>query len=314
MRIGIIVDSTCDLPHSFIEQHGIVLLPISISLDGETFVDTRDPAATAAYYQGDMGKRGHAAETASYSVEQISDLFLSRLVLDYDCVFCLTVTASRSPIHANASKASFAILKQYRPIRERADIHSPFLMRVIDTQNLFAAQGVTAVEAARMVAAGASPGRIRERLEVLAGHTWGYCVPRDLYYLRARAKKKGDHSVGMFSAVLGSALDIKPILQCHRGETQAVGKLRGYDAATQALFDYTAERVRAGLLTRTLCVSFGGDLAELETLPGYAQLAQACAQHDTTLYASTMSITGMVNLGIGTVSLGFAAEDHEVKF
>lgn len=314
MRIGIIVDSTCDLPRSFIERHGIVLLPIAVRLDDESFIDTRDPEATANYYRSDAGKRGHAAETSSCSVEQISELFLTKLVLDYDCVFCLTVTASRSPVHANASKASFAILKEYRPIRQEAGISSPFLMRVIDTQNLFAAQGVTAVEATRMIAAGASPGRIRERLEVLAMHTWGYVVPRDLYYLRARAQKKGDTSVGLFSAFMGTALDIKPILQCHRGETSAVGKVRGFEPATQALFAHTTDRVRAGLLTRSLCVSYGGDLDELAALPGYTELQQACEDTGTTLYASVMSITGMLNLGIGTISLGFAAEDHEVKF
>lgn len=314
MRIGIIVDSTCDLPRPFFAQHGIVLLPITVHLDDETFVDTRDPEATVDYYRGDIGKRGHAAETSSYSVDQISDLFLKKLVLDYDCVFCLTVSATRSPIHANATQASFAILKQYRPIRQNAGIRSPFLMRVIDTQNLFAAQGVTAVEATRMIAADASPGRIRERLEVLAGHTWGFVVPRDLYYLRARAQKKNDHSVGLVSAVMGSALDIKPILQCYRGETQAVGKIRGFEPAAQALFAYAAGRVSAGLLTRTLCVSYGGDLEELEELPGYADLQQACSEHNTTLYPSVMSITGMVNLGVGAISLGFAAENHDVTF
>lgn len=314
MRIGIIVDSMCDLPRSFIEQHGIVILPITVHLDDQTFVDTRDPEATVEYYRSGAGKRGHAAETASYTVEQISELFLTQLVLDYDCVFCLTVTASRSPIHANASQASFSILKQYRPIRQHAGVSSPFLMRVIDTQNMFAAQGVTTVEAARMIADGASPGRIRERLEVLAGHTWGYMLPRDLYYMRARAQKKNDHSVSLFSAMMGSALDIKPILRCYRGETGAVGKVRGFEPAAQALFGYAVERVRSGLLTRTLCISYGGDLNELDALPGYADLQQTCSETNTALYASVMSITGMVNVGPGAITLGFAAEDHEATF
>lgn len=314
MRFGIVVDATCDLPQEFFADNPVVVLPISVNIDDESFVDRRDIEATIDYYRSDMGERGHRAETASFTSEQIHDLFLQQLVLDYDCVFCLTVTASRSPIHANANKASFSILREYRPIRKKSGHSGPFLMRVVDTQSLFAAQGVTALEAARMMAIGASPGRIRERLESLANHTYTYLVPRDLHYIRARARKKGDRSVSFMSAAIGSALDIKPILQGYRGDTRPVHKVRGFEQGAEALFDYAAERVRQGLLTRAVSVSYGGDLDELRSLPGYAVLEATCEERQTTLYTSVMSITGMVNVGTGGISLGFAAEPHEPEF
>lgn len=314
MRFGIVVDATCDLPQAFFADHPVVILPITVRIDDETYVDRRDLDATIDYYRGDLGERGHRAETASYTSEQIHDLFLEQLVLDYDCVFCLTVTASRSPIHENANKASFSILRDYRPIRQQAGYNSPFLMRVVDTQNLFSAQGITALEAARMIEAGASPGRIRERLESLANHTWGYLVPRDLHYIRARARKKGDRSVSFLSAAIGGALDIKPVLQCYRGETRPVHKARGFEASAAALLGYAAQRVRQGLLTRTVCVSYGGSLDDLRELPGYADLQTACEERQTQLHASIMSITGMVNVGTGGLSLGFAAEPHDPVF
>ncbi|NCT66545.1 MAG: DegV family protein [Rhodanobacteraceae bacterium] len=310
MRIGIVVDSACDLPADFLRQHAVTVLPISIHLGAETLVDAREPEAWQRFFAEGFGTRGHAAETEPYSVEQIRDLFLGRLVLDYDCVFCLTITATRSLIHANASQASFAILKDYRPIRQAAQVAGPFLLRVIDTENLFAAQGVTAVEAVRLRASGQNPGQMRERLELIARNTYGYVVPRDLYYLRSRAQKRGDRSVGWFSVALGSALDIKPLLQGWRGETKPVGKARGFEPAAQMLFEYADRRVRAGLLTPTLCVSYGGDLAELAALPGYAALRDTCAEQGVELYESPMSVTGMINVGTGAVTLGFAAEEH----
>lgn len=314
MRFGIVVDSACDLPAGFIEQNRIVVLPITAHVDNEVLIDNRDPAVTARFLAEGLGARSHAAETEPYSVEEIRELFLNRLVIDFDCVFCLTITSTRSPIHANASQASFSILKDYRPIRKAAGVEGPFLMRVIDTGNLFAAQGVTAVEALRLIAAGESPGTIRERLEHLAQHTYGYMLPRDLYYLRARAQKKGDRSVGWLSAALGSALDIKPLLRGFRGETGPVAKLRGFEHGAQALFTYATARVRAGLMTATMCVSYGGDLAELESLPGYAALKEACAENGVELFECVMSVTGMINVGTGAVTLGFAAEDHEAVF
>lgn len=314
MRIGIMVDATCDLPRSFLDEHGIEILPITVRIDQDSFVDHRDPDAALAFYRDHLGDRGHAAETDSLSEIEIRDLFLGQLVVKYDCVFCLTVSASRSPIHKRASTASFAILKDYRPVRQQAGMITPFLMRVIDTRNFFAAQGITAIEAVRMRDVGASPGRIRERLEVLANHTYGYVVPRDLYYIRSRARKKGDSSVGFMSVALGSALDIKPILQGYRGETKPVGKVRGFEPAVLSLLTYAAGQVRNGLLTRSLCISYGGDVEELERLPGLSELAETCTEKGVSLHYSVMSITGMVNLGAGALSLGFAAEQHEPKF
>jgi fatty acid-binding protein DegV len=73
------------------------------------------------------------------------------------------------------------------------------------------------------------------------------------------------------------------------------------------LFDHAVRAVKRGLLVPALCVSYGGDLAELEALPGYANLADACNEADVTLYRSIMSITGMINVGTGAIALGYAA-------
>ncbi|TAN05255.1 MAG: DegV family EDD domain-containing protein [Rhodanobacteraceae bacterium] len=314
MRIGLVVDATCDLPRQFIDDHQIIVMPITVKIDEHTFVDVHEPAAMENYYLADISKRGHAAETASLSVDEIRDLFLGKLVLDYDAVFCLTVTSTRSPIFANATQASFAILGSYRPIRRAAGNESPFLMRVVDTRSLFAGQGVTAIEATRLVAADTGVGQIRERLVDLASHTYAYVVPRDLNYLRARTRQKGDRSVGFLTAKLGTALDIKPILRGFQGETEPVAKARGFDNGAGMLFGHAVAAVKRGLMVPAVCVSYGGPLQELEALPGHQALATACAEAGVTLYQSVMSITGMVNLGTGAVSLGYAAATDDTRF
>lgn len=314
MRIGLVMDSTCDLPRKFIDDHQIIIMPITIRIDEHTFVDVHDPVATESYCQSEVGKRGHAAETAPLSVDEIRELFLGKLVLDYDAVFCLTVTSTRSPIFANATQASFAILGSYRPIRQGAGNNSPFLMRVIDSKSLFAGQGIGAIEATQLIAADAGPGPIRERLSDLAAHTYAYALPRDLHFLRARARRRGDRSVGLFSATLGTALDIKPVLQCFQGETRPVAKARGFEQGAEMLFGHATTAVKHGLLVPAMCVSYGGDTAELEAMPGYHGLVDTCAEAGVTLYQSVMSITGMVNVGTGAVSLGYAAAVDDATF
>src|SRR3546814_5762387 len=81
--------------------------------------------------------------------------------------------------------------------------------------------------------AGEDPGRIRTRLEQLAANTYGYLVPRDLYYIRNRARAKGDRSVSLCSAALGTALDIKPVLRGYRGDTGPVAKVKGFDRSEE---------------------------------------------------------------------------------
>jgi len=165
----------------------------------------------------------------------------------------------------------------------------------------------------RLRDSGASVQQIRERLEELASNVHGYMITRDLYYMRARARHKGDRSVGLLSAALGSALDIKPVLHGYRGDTGPVAKIKGFDNAVAKLFDVVGQRVRAGLMTPAVCVSYGGELEELRGLPGYAELRHLCADHGVQVLESVMSLTGMVNVGKGAITVGFADGPHRFE-
>lgn len=313
MRIGLVVDSACDLPRDFIDKHNIVVLPITLHFGDRDEIDTRDVAKTERFYEEKWDGHGNAG-TSAFSTEQIKALFLDKLVIDFDFVFCLTIASSRSPMFDNAVKASFAILNDYKPFRAKAGIHGPFALRVIDCQNLFAAQGLLAVEAIRMVEQGENPIRIRERLEALTQSIHGYMLPQDLFYLRARAKKKGDRSVGWLGAMLGTALDIKPLIKGYRNETGPVAKLRRFDHGAEQLFDYAITRIEKGLLAPTLVLSYGGKLEIMRALPGYERLVAVCKQHGIERYESVLSMTGGINVGAGALTMAFADEPHELPF
>jgi DegV family protein with EDD domain len=313
MRIGLVVDSPCDLPVDFIENNRIMVLPTTVEVGDTKLVDYRNEQVTLQFLESHIATRGIDGESTPFSIVQVRDLFLSRLVIDYDYVFCLTLTRTRSAIFDNATQASFGILNDYRPIRAAAGHQTPFSLRVIDTQNMFAGQGVTAIEAAQMIAAGEQPPKIRARLEYLIQHTHGYLVPRDLHYMRARTRKRGDTSISLMSATLGTALDIKPIAHCNRGNTEPVAKIRGFDEASRKLLLHAADRVRSGLLSPNICLSYGGELAEMRALPGYQSLKDTCIEHHVTLHESVTSLTAMMNVGKGVLIIGFAAEGQTFK-
>jgi DegV family protein with EDD domain len=309
MRVGLVVDSACDLSSSYLKDNGVVILPITIRNGTHAFVDVRDPSATREFYQQHLANSADS-ETAALSVDEIKRLFLDRLVIDYDFVFCLTIASGRSLIFEQATQASLSILSEYKPIRAAAGHPTPFALRVVDTQNLFAAQGVVTAEVVRMIRGGESPLRIRERLDALLPNLYGYMLPTNLFHLRARAAKKGDKSVGWLQYALGSALDIKPLIRGFRNVTEPVAKLRHYDEGAKRCFDFLIERMRAGLLTPTVCISYAGELDQLYRLPGYGRMAEFAADQGVELLTSVMSITGAVNVGEGALAFGFCAPAH----
>lgn len=310
MRLGLVVDSACDLPQDFIAANRIVVLPITVHLGPSDLVDTRDPGDTRQFYASGGG-RSPGAHTSPLSVDQMKSLFLERLVADYDYVFCLTIASGRSPVYENARRAAQAVATAYKPVRQKSGRAGPFAVRVIDTQNLFAAQGVLAVEAVRMIRAGENPAKIRERLDFLADNTHGYMLPRDLYYLRARAQKRGDKSVGWLQYAIGSVLDIKPLVRGYRNHTGPVARLRHFDHGAERLFAFAATRVQRGLQAPVVVLSYGGALEELERLPGYADLQATCRDRNVDFMVSQMSVTGAINVGEGALALAFADEPHE---
>lgn len=120
--------------------------------------------------------------------------------------------------------------------------------------------------------------------------------------------------MSFLSSMLGTALDIKPILRGHRGETAPVGKVRGFEHGASVLFDYVTKRVQAGLLVPTLSLSYGGDLDDMRNLPGYNAVVRTCGEAGVQILESPMGITGMVNVGEGAMTIGFASEDHVADF
>ena len=139
MRIGIVVDSACDVPTDFIESEQITILPVTVQIGNAVLADMRNEDATLNFLTGDTAAQAYNADTTPFTVQQVHDLFLSKLVLDYDYVFCICTTRSRSGIFDNAQQASYTILNDYKPVRAAAGNNTPFALRVIDSQNVFAA-------------------------------------------------------------------------------------------------------------------------------------------------------------------------------
>lgn len=311
MRIGLVVDSCCDLPRDYLDREGVIVLPISVRIGDHLHVDERDPWLTQAFYEHHLDqKAADFAESIPFSAEEIERLFLDRLVMDFDYVFCLTVTERRSPIYENANRASLSILAKYRQRRKEAGLGERFGLAVVSTRNLFAGQAVPAVEVLRLAREGASPSEIGARIKRLVDQTHTYLVPADLFFIYKRAARKGDRSIGWGSYTVGQWLDMKPILHCNVDETRTVAKVKGFESGVSRVFDNVVRQVEMGLSVPVVCISYGGPLDQVARLPGYARLSAVAADRGVRVMLSPMSQTAAINVGPGALSVALAAPHH----
>ncbi len=311
MRIGIVVDSACDLPKSFIEEHGIVVMPIAVRVGERVFHDRRDPQETWDFYASQLDtRREDHAESIPYSAQQIEDLFLDRLVVEYDHVFCLTITSARSQIYSNAAQASLNIVNRYKERRRLAGIPGPFGVAVINSRTMFTGQAVQAAEIVRLIRQGGTPSQIGSRIRELTADTYAFLLPADLFHVYKRASKRGDNGIGWGAYTVGQMLDLKPVMCSHRDQIGPVAKARGFEAGVERLFRNATGQIRRGLKAPQLCISYGGDPERVRTMPGYEELERAACDQGVEILSLVMSMTAAVNVGSGAVSLGYCAEPH----
>src|SRR5690606_17458806 len=141
---GVIVDSPCELPNSFIQENNIYVLPVTVRVDGETLADDHDPVTTRRLYARGRMELRHQADTTSFTPEQIYQLFMREVVTQYDFAFVETIARARSEIFNNANAAMNRIIANYKPYREAAGLEGRFAMRVVDSRTVFAGQGLLA--------------------------------------------------------------------------------------------------------------------------------------------------------------------------
>lgn len=311
MRVGLIVDSACDLPYEFSRKHDLFILPVTAVIDGQTYIDEHDPVRTQEFYQSGLLQKGHHAETQAFSPEQIHDLFMEKIVTQFDVAICETVTRSRSLIFQNATEAMNSVMSHYHEARKAAGRDGKFSMRVIDSKQIFAGQGLLAAHTLRLIDEKLSKNALRNEVEMFTDRIYTCVIPRDLHYIRERARKRGDKSVSALVAFLGKALNITPVIFGQGAEGQPAAKTRSFDMAVEKVMNYAVGRVEAGLLTPYVCLSCGLTWTEIEDLPGLNRLRDACEKNGVELLLSQMGITSSIYVGPGSLCLALAAEPHE---
>ena len=87
MKLGIVTDSTCDIPQFLIEQHELEVIPCILVIDGKEYVDGKDITREEFYRQ--LPSRQAQPTTAAPSIGDFSTRYDSLLTRGCDHILSI---------------------------------------------------------------------------------------------------------------------------------------------------------------------------------------------------------------------------------
>ncbi len=202
MRIGIVTDSTADLPSSLLDRWGIAVVPALLILDGQEYVDGVNISRQEFYRRLPELKK---VSTASPSAGEFKRVYQHLLGEGYDHIVSIHVAASLSGIYNAARLAA----------QEFGD-----RVTVIDSGQLSFGLGLQVLAAAEAASQANSLSKVQEAIVSARRRLWVKAALDTMEYLRRSGR------VPAAVAMLGGALHIRPLIELRDGAVKAIGIVR----------------------------------------------------------------------------------------
>jgi DegV family protein with EDD domain len=203
--VRIVTDSACDLPQAVADELGIEIVPLTIRIGGDEYVDRRD--LTPAEFWTKCSASPQLPETAAPAPGQFEQVYRAAAADGASAVVVISLSAALSATMQSAELAARGV----------ADV---IPVSVVDSRNCTLGLGSIVADCARLARSGADAATVVARAEDLARrtHVWGALDTLE------NLKKGG--RIGGARALLASALAIKPIIEVREGKVEQGGKQR----------------------------------------------------------------------------------------
>lgn len=220
MAVHIVTDSTSDISKELADEHGITVIPLTVSFGHESYRDGVDLSAEEFYARLQITK---ALPTTSQPPPALFQYAYEHLTTRGDVV----------SIHVS-HKFSGTVEAARAAAREVA----PDKISIVDSGSVSMALGMCVIAAARVAKAGGSRDACVAAAESVAGRLRIAVAFETLEYLRRGGR------IGRATAFLGSILHLKPILTVKDGEAFPVTRVRSRARALEELFALCAKDTR----------------------------------------------------------------------
>ncbi len=308
----LVVDASCDIPSSYNLHPHLRILPTMIEVSGQKIPDARDPAVTLDFYRTYLhDSNATTGKSEALSVDQMITILTRTIATTFDEALGVFVSSKRSPIYYRAKQAAGRARIETLGPRLKAGKSGPIVADCVDSTNLFAGYGAQVLDLIDLVDSGAGLATILARQTKTAPQTYTYMVPGDVDFILKRAALKGEKSVSALAGFAAKTLLITPIICGHRNDTAPVGRKFGQAKARDAMLTHIERLVtEKKLLSRHIAISFSGQLEEIEAIASFKKLKQAAEIANLEVHLSQMSMTGAINVGPQSLSVGVVAQEH----
>ncbi|MEM7033221.1 MAG: DegV family protein [Chloroflexota bacterium] len=275
MTIKLVTDSTCDLPTTMLQDLQVTVVPINIQFGTATYKENL--TITSVDFYAKINEEGQLPKTSQPSVGDFVEVY-QQLSLETDHIVSIHLTSKLSGTFQSAKLAASMV----------ADIVK---VTVIDSLAGSAGLGWMVHEAVMLIKKGYMPQEIEAILASKRSQISIYFAVDTLEYAQLSGR------VGKLSSVLGTLLNIKPIIGLDNGLIDVRDKVRSKRAATDRIVELTQEKV--GQQPIHLAVVHAQAVARAEQLMTMATEQFNCKAS----YLKDVALSLAVHFGPGTVGL-----------
>lgn len=211
-NVAIVTDSNSGISQAEAKELGIYVIPMPFLVDGKLYFEDVDMNKEQFYH---FLENDADLSTSQPSPGDVMDLW-DKLLKEYDEIVHIPMSSGLS---ASCSTA-MGLARDYDG-----------KVQVVDNQRISVTMQQSVMDAKHLAAAGKSAAQIKEILEKEALESSIYLMVDTLKYL-----KKGGR-ITPAAALLGSALNLKPILQIQGDKLDAYKKVRGVKAAKKNMLE-----------------------------------------------------------------------------
>ena len=210
--VAIVTDSNSGISQAEGKELGIYVIPMPCLVDGKLYYENVDITKEQFYH---FMESDADLTTSQPSPGDVMDLW-DKLLKEYDEIVHIPMSSGLSASCATA----MGLAQEYDG-----------KVQVVDNQRISVTMQQSVMDAKHLAATGKSAAQIKEILEKEALESSIYLVVDTLKYL-----KKGGR-ITPAAALLGSALNLKPLLQIQGEKLDAYKKVRGMKAAKKNMLD-----------------------------------------------------------------------------
>ena len=224
-EIVLISDSSCDLSPNLLDKYHIEIIPYYVSFDTEHYYKEVTELSINDFYQRLRAEKIFP-KTSLPSINDYYECFKPHIEAGKS-VLCVTLSSHFSGSYNAAVNARELILENYPNAQ----------IEIINSLNATGGEGVLVLEIARMIEDGLSFETILELIPKLRESARIFFFVETLDYLEHGGR------IGKAAALLGTMLNVKPLIYLQDGQLYPNGKVRGTKKALAKILEISKEFV-----------------------------------------------------------------------